>query len=115
MTERQSLSIVATCGVAAIILLIVLLVNGCGTWMETTGKTLQTIHETAKTSSGWVEHHYRVKCGAIAETRDRPKLEACQAERNRINVAIKLTHASVKALTEVLPLIEQARVAGGGE
>ncbi len=101
--------------VILVLALIALFVSGCSSWQAATGKTLQTVHETAKASSGWVENHYRVKCGAIAEARDRPKLEACQAERNRINVAIKLTHASVKALTEVLPLIEQARVAGGGE
>jgi len=64
-----------------------------------------------------VEPAYRTKCMAVAKTcKGTPcaELKECQDERARVNAAIKALHLAVKAMTDVLPLIEAAQKAGGG-
>lgn len=109
-------AIAAACFVAAILLALALFGQGCSSWQDTTGRSLAAVHELAKGSSTWVELHYRAKCMKVAkacEASPCEALETCQHERRRVNSAIKAVHAAVRAMTEVLPLIEQARVAGG--
>ena len=106
MTRRGEMAI----GCLLAWVLAVGLLSGCGTWGESAGKTLQAVHEVAKAASAKVEPGYRVKCMAVAKAcKASPceALEVCQAERRKVNAAIRLTHASVKAMTEVLPLIEE--------
>lgn len=84
--------------VGSIIAMSALLYCGCGTWQDTVHRTLDSIHETAKSVSSVVEPHFAEKCGKAAEGCNGKICDAlvtCQGERRKVNGIIVSVHHGI--------------------
>lgn len=81
-----------------VLVLVAILVSGCGTWRDTVHRSLETFHHTAKGVSSVGEPWFAKRCEEIA--RKCPglpcaPLSKCQADRNTFNHAVVSVHRTV--------------------
>jgi len=82
--------------------------SACGTWKDNATKTLSAVQTLTAQTFAVVKPHYDKKCLQAVREKGLASDDyvSCDAERHRVYSALKASNSAVRALGEVIPLVQ---------